>query len=63
MSSHVLNLFILSNRLQGSETEGKERDGASDSETKSDSGVPEVPVSADDTPEVLNKALSGLSSR
>ncbi|XP_077097443.1 phosphatidate cytidylyltransferase 2 [Siphateles boraxobius] len=48
---------------KGSETEGKERDGASDNETKSDSGVPEVPVSADDTPEVLNKALSGLSSR
>uniref|UniRef100_A0A8C1QZY7 phosphatidate cytidylyltransferase n=1 Tax=Cyprinus carpio TaxID=7962 RepID=A0A8C1QZY7_CYPCA len=48
---------------KGSETEGKERDGASDTETKSDSGVPEVPVPADDTPEVLNKALSGLSSR
>jgi len=51
---------FLSNHFQGSETEGKERDGASDNETKSDSGVP---VSADDTPEVLNKALSGLSSR
>lgn len=35
----------------------------SDSESKVDSGVPEVPVAPDDTPEVLNKALSGLSSR
>ncbi|KPP61186.1 phosphatidate cytidylyltransferase 2-like, partial [Scleropages formosus] len=35
----------------------------SDSETKLDSGVPDVPVPPDDTPEVLNKALSGLSSR
>uniref|UniRef100_A0A3P9PVR7 Phosphatidate cytidylyltransferase n=1 Tax=Poecilia reticulata TaxID=8081 RepID=A0A3P9PVR7_POERE len=32
-------------------------------ESKVDSGVPEVPVPPDDTPEVLNKALSGLSSR
>lgn len=40
-----------------------EKDGVSDSESKVDSGVPEVPVPADDTPEVLNKALSGLSSR
>lgn len=35
----------------------------SDNESKVDSGVPEVPVPPDDTPEVLNKALSGLSSR
>lgn len=35
----------------------------SDNETKSDSGVPEVPIPANDTPEVLNKVLSGLSSR
>uniref|UniRef100_A0AAY5K4I9 Phosphatidate cytidylyltransferase n=1 Tax=Esox lucius TaxID=8010 RepID=A0AAY5K4I9_ESOLU len=49
---------------KGSENEGKaEKDGASDSETKPDTGLPEVPVTADDTPEVLNKALSGLSSR
>lgn len=40
-----------------------EKDGVSDSESKVDSGVPEVPVPPDDTPEVLNKALSGLSSR
>lgn len=47
---------------QGSDTEGR-ADGASDSETKADTGIPDVPVPADDTPEVLNKALSGLSSR
>uniref|UniRef100_A0A8C5AUF3 Phosphatidate cytidylyltransferase n=1 Tax=Gadus morhua TaxID=8049 RepID=A0A8C5AUF3_GADMO len=45
----------------GSESELK--DGASDSDSKVDSGPPEVPVTSDDTPEVLNKALSGLSSR
>uniref|UniRef100_A0A8C3G6R4 Phosphatidate cytidylyltransferase n=1 Tax=Cyclopterus lumpus TaxID=8103 RepID=A0A8C3G6R4_CYCLU len=49
---------------KGSDSELKgEKDGASDSEAKVDSGVPEVPVPADDTPVVLNKALSGLSSR
>lgn len=49
---------------QVSDTELKvEKDGVSDTEAKVDSGVPEVPVPADDTPEVLNKALSGLSSR
>lgn len=49
---------------KGSENEGKaEKDGASDSESKPDTGPPGVPVPADDTPEVLNKALSGLSSR
>lgn len=49
---------------QGSDSELKvEKDGVSDSESKVDSGVPEVPVPADDTPVVLNKALSGLSSR
>lgn len=49
---------------QGSDSELKvEKDGVSDSESKVDSGVPEVPVPPDDTPEVLNKALSGLSSR
>ncbi|KAL7836934.1 hypothetical protein AOLI_G00282180 [Acnodon oligacanthus] len=50
---------------KGSEAEDKiEKDGgASDSECKADTGVPEVPPPADDTPEVLNKALSGLSSR
>uniref|UniRef100_A0A8P4KJN2 Phosphatidate cytidylyltransferase n=1 Tax=Dicentrarchus labrax TaxID=13489 RepID=A0A8P4KJN2_DICLA len=49
---------------KGSDGELKvEKDGVSDSESKVDSGVPEVPVPADDTPEVLNKALSGLSSR
>ncbi|KAM9547795.1 phosphatidate cytidylyltransferase 2-like [Salvelinus alpinus] len=49
---------------KGSENEGKaEKDGASDSESKPDTGHPGVPVPADDTPEVLNKALSGLSSR
>ncbi|KAG7280924.1 hypothetical protein CRUP_009211 [Coryphaenoides rupestris] len=46
---------------KGSESELK--DGASDSDSKVDSGIPEVPVPSDDTPEVLNKALSGLSSR
>ena len=45
---------------QGSDSELKvEKDG----DSKVDSGVPEVPVPPDDTPEVLNKALSGLSSR
>ena len=49
---------------QGSDSELKgDKDVGSDTETKVDSGVPEVPVSSDDTPEVLNKALSGLSSR
>lgn len=49
---------------QGSDGELRgEKDGMSDSESKVDSGVPEVPVPPDDTPEVLNKALSGLSSR
>ena len=49
---------------QGSDSELKvEKDVASDTETKVASGVSEVPVPADDTPEVLNKALSGLSSR
>lgn len=49
---------------QGSDSELRvEKDGVSDSESKADSGVPEVPVPPDDTPEVLNKALSGLSSR
>lgn len=49
---------------QGSDSELRvEKDGVSDSESKVDSGVPEVPVPPDDTPEVLNKALSGLSSR
>lgn len=47
---------------EGSENEGK-AEGVSESETKPDTGLPEVPVPADDTPEVLNKALSGLSSR
>uniref|UniRef100_A0A8C9ZQP8 Phosphatidate cytidylyltransferase n=1 Tax=Sander lucioperca TaxID=283035 RepID=A0A8C9ZQP8_SANLU len=48
----------------GSDSELKvEKDGASDGESKVDPGVPEVPAPADDTPEVLNKALSGLSSR
>lgn len=49
---------------QGSDGELRgEKDGMSDSESKVDSGVPDVPVPPDDTPEVLNKALSGLSSR
>uniref|UniRef100_A0A671XQF5 Phosphatidate cytidylyltransferase n=1 Tax=Sparus aurata TaxID=8175 RepID=A0A671XQF5_SPAAU len=49
---------------KGSDSELKvEKDGVSDSESKVDSGLPEVPVPPDDTPEVLNKALSGLSSR
>ncbi|KAI2664853.1 Phosphatidate cytidylyltransferase 2 [Labeo rohita] len=59
----LICFIFVSSRLQGSETEAKERDGASDNETKADPGVPEVSVTADDTPEVLNKALSGLSSR
>ncbi|XP_071338148.1 phosphatidate cytidylyltransferase 2 [Trachinotus anak] len=49
---------------KGSDSELKvEKDGVSDTESKVDSGVPEVPVPPDDTPQVLNKALSGLSSR
>lgn len=49
---------------QGSDSELKvEKDGVLESDSKVDSGVPEVPVPPDDTPEVLNKALSGLSSR
>lgn len=40
-----------------------EKDGVSDSESKPESGVPDVPPPSDDTPVVLNKALSGLSSR
>ncbi|GAA6066466.1 phosphatidate cytidylyltransferase 2 isoform X1, partial [Tachysurus ichikawai] len=45
----------------GSEME--KEGGASDSESKPESAVPDVPAPGDDTPEVLNKALSGLSSR
>uniref|UniRef100_A0A3B5M5W5 phosphatidate cytidylyltransferase n=1 Tax=Xiphophorus couchianus TaxID=32473 RepID=A0A3B5M5W5_9TELE len=49
--------------IRGSDSELKaDKEGVSD-ESKVDSGVPEVPVPPDDTPEVLNKALSGLSSR
>ncbi|KAK3514768.1 hypothetical protein QTP70_030392 [Hemibagrus guttatus] len=50
---------------KGSEVEDrmKKDGGVSDSESKPDSGVPDVPAPSDDTPEVLNKALSGLSSR
>lgn len=56
--------FVSVLRSQGSDSELRaEKDGVSDSESKADSGVPEVPVPPDDTPEVLNKALSGLSSR
>lgn len=59
-----MSLFCCLLGCQGSDGELKvEKDGVSDSESKVDSGVPEVPVPADDTPEVLNKALSGLSSR
>lgn len=46
-----------------SELRAEKDGGVSDGESKVDSGVPEVPVPPDDTPEVLNKALSGLSSR
>ncbi|KAJ3603593.1 hypothetical protein NHX12_028338 [Muraenolepis orangiensis] len=53
--------FISPVSVQDSESELK--DGASDSDSKADSGAPEGPISKDDTPEVLNKALSGLSSR
>lgn len=51
--------------FQGSEAEDRmeKEGGVSDSESKPDSGVPDVPTTSDDTPEVLNKALSGLSSR
>lgn len=63
----VAKCQVLSSPLsvcQGSDSELKvEKDGASDGESKVDSGVPEVPVPPDDTPVVLNKALSGLSSR
>ncbi|XP_053466133.1 phosphatidate cytidylyltransferase 2 isoform X1 [Ictalurus furcatus] len=50
---------------KGSEAEDRmeKEGGVSDSESKPDSGVPDVPTTSDDTPEVLNKALSGLSSR
>lgn len=61
MCFHLLSLCPW---CQGSDGELRaDRDGASDSESKADSGVPDVPVPPDDTPEVLNKALSGLSSR
>lgn len=57
-------LFFCLLDCQGSDGELRgEKDGLSDNESKVDSGVPEVPVPADDTPVVLNKALSGLSSR
>lgn len=60
----TLPLFFLLSARQGSDGELRgDKDGMSDSESKVDSGVPEVPVPPDDTPEVLNKALSGLSSR
>ncbi|KAK9962243.1 hypothetical protein ABG768_007615 [Culter alburnus] len=49
--------------LQHQLSEDQQRDGASDNDTESDSEVPEVPVPADDTPGVLNKVLSGLSSQ
>lgn len=59
-----VSLSYFSSVCQGSDSELKvEKDGLSDSESRVDSGVPEVPVPPDDTPEVLNKALSGLSSR
>lgn len=62
--SETLPLFLFLSGRQGSDGELRgEKDGMSDSESKVDSGVPEVPVPPDDTPEVLNKALSGLSSR
>lgn len=49
--------------LQESESENKlDGETASDSESKSDFGSSPVPTS-DDTPEVLNRALSNLSSR
>jgi len=50
--------------LQESESENKlDGETASDSESKSEfGGLPAVPTS-DDTPEVLNRALSNLSSR
>uniref|UniRef100_A0AAX7TIK9 Phosphatidate cytidylyltransferase n=1 Tax=Astatotilapia calliptera TaxID=8154 RepID=A0AAX7TIK9_ASTCA len=61
---HFFKFFSVFVCLQGSDNELKaEKEGVSDSESKVDSGVPEVPVPPDDTPEVLNKALSGLSSR
>lgn len=59
-ASHASSVCV----CQGSDSELKgEKDVPSDGEAKADSGVPDVPAPADDTPEVLNKALSGLSSR
>lgn len=61
---HAWNFAFFPVFCQGSDGELRgEKDGMSDNESKVDSGVPEVPVPPDDTPEVLNKALSGLSSR
>ncbi|KAK2871513.1 hypothetical protein Q8A67_024040 [Cirrhinus molitorella] len=55
--------FINLEEPQDHFSEDEETYGTSDVETKSDSEVPEVPVPADDTPEVFDKVLSGLSSR
>ncbi|XP_007895150.1 phosphatidate cytidylyltransferase 1 [Callorhinchus milii] len=52
--------------LSDKETEGDDRaglEGDGDGDLKPDSDIPDVPPSNDTTPEVFNKALSGLSSR
>lgn len=60
-SRKVANFLSL---FQGSEGDARtDGEAASDNEAKPDSGAPEAAVPADDTPVVLNKALSGLSSR
>lgn len=61
----TFSLSLSCTLFQGSEAEDRmeKEGGVSDSESKPDSGVPDVPTTSDDTPEVLNKALSGLSSR
>ncbi|MEQ2173879.1 hypothetical protein GOODEAATRI_002022, partial [Goodea atripinnis] len=62
-TSDMIQLTDITQELHRMSELKAEKDGVSDNESKVDSGVPEVPVPPDDTPEVLNKALSGLSSR
>ncbi|XP_049565072.1 phosphatidate cytidylyltransferase 1 isoform X5 [Orcinus orca] len=58
-----LKLVMICNNLVNytSETDIDDRYGDLDSRTDSD--IPEIPPSSDRTPEILKKALSGLSSR
>lgn len=61
LSAFDLSLFCFSS-VQESESEAKaDGETASDSESRVEAAT--LPPSADDTPEVLNRALSNLSSR